>query len=264
MLNTAVRAARAAGDIIVRAMDRLDRIQIDEKSTNDFVSDVDRRSEREIIDIIHKAYPQHGILAEESGLQAGDEYQWIIDPLDGTTNYLHGIPHFAVSIAVSRNDVIEQGVVFDPVKSELFTASRGSGAQLDGKRIRVSDRTSLKGALLATGFPFGQMAHLEEYVETMRALMPLTAGLRRAGSAALDLAYVAAGRFDGFWEFRLQPWDVAAGSLLIQEAGGIVCGFDGSEDFMSAGSLVGAPPKVLRELMPHMPAQVRTGARASS
>lgn len=264
MLNTAVRAARAAGDIIVRAMDRLDRIQIEEKSTNDFVSDVDRRSEREIIDIIHKAYPSHGILAEESGAHPGDEYQWIIDPLDGTTNYLHGIPHFAVSIGVARKGIVEQAVVFDPVKSELFSASRGSGAQLDGKKIRVSDRRSLKGALLGTGFPFGQIAHMEEYMQTMRALTPITAGLRRAGAAALDLAYVAAGRLDGFWEFKLQAWDVAAGSLLVQEAGGMVCRFDGSEDFTVAGSVAAAPPRVMREFLPHLRAADPNRAKAST
>ncbi|MBD3610401.1 MAG: inositol monophosphatase, partial [Gammaproteobacteria bacterium] len=227
MLTIAVRAARSAGNVIVRSMDRLDRLNIETKAQNDFVSEVDRQAEQEIIYTISKTYPDHGFIAEESGEHGGKEYQWIIDPLDGTTNFLHGFPQFAVSIALKHQGKLEHAVVYDPVRQELFTASRGGGAQLDGRRIRVTKRTSLDGALLGTGFPFKAQHHLDAYLEMFKSLFPMTAGIRRPGSAALDLAYVAAGRIDGFWEIGLNPWDMAAGALIIKEAGGLVSDFAG-------------------------------------
>lgn len=258
MLNIATRAARAAGDIIVRYVDRLDELNVASKERNDYVSEVDRRAEDAIIRILRKAYPDHGILAEESGTQAGsnDEYQWIIDPLDGTTNFLHGFPQFAVSIALSHKGRLEQGVVYDPLRQELFTASRGNGAQLNNRRLRVAQRKGLEGTLLGTGFPFKTHEHLEAYLGMFRDLLLETSGIRRPGSAALDLAYVAAGRLDGFWELKLNPWDMAAGVLLIQEAGGIVGDFTGGHKFMQSGNVVAGNPKVfaaiVKKLRPHL------------
>ncbi len=227
MLNIAVRAARTAGNVITRSMARLDSISIEAKDRNDFVTEVDREAENAIIGILRKAYPRHGILAEESGQSDGDDYQWIIDPLDGTTNFLHGFPQFAVSIALRHKGRLEQAVVYDPLSQELFTATRGDGAYLNDRRIRVSNRKGLEGALLGTGFPFKAQHHLETYLDMFRALFPQSAGIRRAGSAALDLAFVAAGRLDGFWEIGLSTWDMAAGVLLIQEAGGLSSDFSG-------------------------------------
>lgn len=248
MLNIAVRAARAAGNVIVRYVDRVDTLTITAKGRNDFVSEVDRRAEQVIIETLHKAYPGHGILAEESGGQPGDDYVWVIDPLDGTTNFLHRFPQFAVSIALKYRGRLEQGVVYDPLRQELFTASRGEGARLNDRRIRVS-RCSLKNALLGTGFPFRRIAELDMYLETFRALLPRSSGIRRAGSAALDLAYVASGRLDGFWEFGLEEWDMAAGVLLIQEAGGVAAAPDGEQDFMQRGDIVAANPTVLKGML---------------
>ena len=199
MLNIAVRAARSAGNIIARSIDRLDQLTVTVKSENDFVSEVDRQAEQEIIHTIRRAYPNHGILGEETGEHAGDDFVWIIDPLDGTTNFLHGFPQFAVSIGIKHKGRMEHAVVYDPLRQELFTASRGGGAQLNDRRIRVSKHAELDAALLGTGFPFKQQHYLDVYLDTFKALFPMTAGIRRAGSAALDLAYVAAGRFDGFW-----------------------------------------------------------------
>ena len=239
MLNTAVKAARAAGGIILRNIDRIDTLTISTKSRNDYVSEVDRMAEAEIIHILGKAYPEHGFLGEESGGHAdGAEYQWVIDPLDGTTNFLHGVPQYAVSIALRRRGHFEQAVIYDPFKDELFTASRGGGSQLNGRRIRVSKARSLEGALLGTGIPFRDDQDLELYLETLRALVPGTAGVRRAGSVALDLAYVAAGRFDGFWEFGLKKWDIAAGILLVQEAGGLVGDLHGGLDHYENGDIL--------------------------
>jgi len=262
MLNIAVRAARNAGDIIVRHSNRIDELTIASKERNDYVSEVDRQAEDEIIAIIRKAYPDHGILAEESGEHgSGDEYQWIIDPLDGTTNFLHGFPQFAVSIALQHKGRLEQAVIYDPMRQELFTATRGSGAFLDNRRIRVSKQTGLQGALLATGFPYKDQTHLDSYLEMFKALITDSAGIRRPGSAALDLAYVAAGRFDGFWEIGLNPWDIAAGVLLVREAGGLVSDFVGGHDFMKSGNIVAAAPKLfpvmLREIRPHLPEELR-------
>ena len=255
-LNIAVRAARNAGNIIVRAMEHIERLNITEKSENDFVTEVDKAAEKEIIRTIHNAYPSHAIMAEESGIQGDSDFQWIIDPLDGTTNYLHGFPQFAVSIALKNKQTIEQAVVYDPLRQELFTASRGRGAHLNDRRIRVSSRRNLDGALLGTGFPFKQQQDLDVYLETFKALFPMTAGIRRAGSAALDLAYVASGRLDGFWELGLNPWDIAAGALLIEEAGGFISDFSGNQNFMESGNVVAANPKIqkmmLNLIQPHL------------
>ncbi len=249
MLNIAVMAARAAGSIIVRYLDRVDTLDVATKHMNEFVTQVDREAEAIIIADIRKAYPHHAILAEESGAAGDSAYRWIIDPLDGTTNYLHGFPQFCVSIALEHRGRLDQGVVFDPLRQELFTASRGAGARLNDRRIRVSRQTTLEGSLLGTGFPFRGDYDLGTYLETMRALVPKSAGVRRAGAAALDLAYVAAGRLDGFWEFGLEPWDMAAGVLLIREAGGLVTDADGDEHYMASGNIVTGTAKVLRELV---------------
>jgi myo-inositol-1(or 4)-monophosphatase len=252
MLNIAIRAARAGGSVIVRHVDRVDTVTITEKAHNDFVSEVDHQAERVIVDTIRRSYPDHAILAEEGGSSGGGEFQWIIDPLDGTTNFLHGFPHFAVSVALKVRGQLDQGVIFDPLRQELFTASRGSGAQLDGKRIRVTRRKHLAGSLLGTGFPFRELANLDAFLQTMAALVPRTAGIRRAGSAALDLAYVAAGRLDGFWEFGLAPWDFAAGALLVREAGGMVSDTLGGENFMDSGDILAGSPRVHHEMLPHL------------
>ncbi len=261
LLNIAIRAARNAGTIISRSVERIDTLTIDTKAQNDFVTEVDRLAEREIIQTIRKSYPDHAILAEESGQQQGDEYEWIIDPLDGTTNFLHGFPQFAVSIAVRHRGRLEHAVVYDPMRQELFKASRGAGAQLDDRRIRVSRRKGLEGALIGTGFPFKQQQHLDVYMATFKALFPMTAGIRRPGAAALDLAYVAAGRLDGFWEIGLQPWDMAAGTLLIQEAGGLAGDFSGNNRFLETGNLVAGNVKVFRAILqtiqPHLSADLK-------
>ena len=255
MLNIAVRAARNAGAIIVRHSHRVDQLTIASKERNDYVSEVDRQAEDEIIAIIRKAYPDHGILAEESGQHGkGDEFLWIIDPLDGTTNFLHGFHQFCVSIALQHKGRLDQAVIYDPMRQELFTASRGGGAMLDNRRIRVSKQVGLEGALLGTGFPYKDQQHLDAYLDMFRALIADSAGIRRPGSAALDLAYVAAGRFDGFWEIGLNPWDMAAGILLVREAGGLVGDLAGGHDFMKNGNIVAAAPKLfpamLREIRP--------------
>ncbi len=256
MLNIAVRAARNAGNLIVRYLDRVDQLTIDNKKRNDFVTEVDRQAEQEIISVIRKAYPNHAILAEESGEHAGDEYQWIIDPLDGTTNFLHSFPQFAVSIALRHRGRLDQAVVYDPLRQELFTASRGAGALLNDRRIRVSKQHSLEGALLGTGFPFRDQQYLEAFINMFRDLTRDTAGIRRPGSAALDLAWLAAGRIDGFWEIGLSIWDMAGGVLLIQEAGGLVSDFAGGHDFLDTGNIVAASPKllapILKQIHPHL------------
>lgn len=267
MLNIALRAARTAGELIVRSTERLDVISIHEKDAKDYVTEVDRAAEQSIINALRKAYPNHGILAEESGLQPGSgegaDYLWVIDPLDGTTNFIRGVPHYAVSIACKYRGRLEHGVVLDPVRQEEFTASRGRGAALNGKRIRVSPRKSLEGALLGTGFPFrdGQLESLDNYLDMFRALVGQTAGLRRCGAASLDLAYVAAGRYDAFWEFGLSEWDMAAGALLVQEAGGLVSDFTGDHQFLERGHIVAGNTKcfkaVLTAIQPHLNGQLR-------
>jgi myo-inositol-1(or 4)-monophosphatase len=250
MLNTAIKAARSAGAIILRNIDRIDTLTIKTKSRNDFVSEVDRQVEAEIINLLKTAYPDHGFLGEESGTQASDSpFQWVIDPLDGTTNFLYGIPHYSVSIALRHNNHFEQAVIYDPFKDEMFTASRGSGAQLNGRKIRVTAARSLEGALLGTGIPFREDQDLDLYLKTLAALIPGTAGIRRAGSAALDLAYVAAGRLDGFWEFGVHKWDIAAGILLVQEAGGLVGDPYGGLDHYQSGNILCGGPRVYKGML---------------
>jgi len=261
LLNIAVRAARRAGEIIVRSLVRLESLQVSSKGRNDYVSEVDRSAEREIIGVIHKHYPHHAILAEESGQSGENDVLWIIDPLDGTTNFLHGFPVFAVSIAVAQRGRLEVGVIYDPMRQEIFSAVRGVGAQLENRRIRVSKQRGLEGALLATGFPFrDDDTHVDAYFATLRTLSQLTAGVRRPGAAALDLAYVAAGRVDGFWEIGLKPWDTAAGTLLIQEAGGRV-GTLGGGPYQLGANIVAGTPKVYEAMIaamaPHLSEELR-------
>ena len=249
MLNIGIRAAYAAGDHIIKYLDRVQDIPVNSKGRNDFVTEVDKQAETIIIDTILKSYPNHSILAEESGSQTHDkEYLWVIDPLDGTTNFLHGFPQFAVSIALKFRGVLDQAVVYDPLRQELFTASKGAGAFLNKRRIRVSGRNSLEGALLGTGFPFRDNARLDLFIKSFRAFFPKTAGIRRAGAAALDLAYVACGRLDGFWEFELNEWDIAAASLLIVEAGGNVGGITINGKATGPGDIIAGNFKIFEEL----------------
>ncbi|MCL5042238.1 MAG: inositol-phosphate phosphatase [Gammaproteobacteria bacterium] len=262
MLNIALRAARSAGELIYRSMERLDVLSVSEKDAHDYVSEVDHSAERTIIQHLQKAFPDHGIHAEESGFMPGKgdgaDTVWIIDPLDGTTNFLRGVPHFAVSIACRVKGRLEHAVVLDPVRQEEFTASRGRGAALNGRRLRVTNRKSLEGALLGTGFPFRdtQMDGLDNYLAMFRDLVGQTSGIRRCGAASLDLAYVAAGRYDAFWESGLAEWDMAAGSLLIQEAGGLVSDFTGGHGHLEKGHIVAGNPKcfkaVLTAIQPHL------------
>jgi len=249
LLNTAIKAARKAGTVILRYADHLDRLSIETKGRNDFVTEVDRLAEAEIIQTIRNAYPDHAILAEESGEQAGSQYKWIIDPLDGTTNFLHGYPQYAVSIAVSNEGKLDQAVVFDPLRNEMFIASRGKGARLNDRKIRVSKTVDMAAALLGTGFPFKEFDRLDLWIETFRELLPMTSGVRRAGSAALDLAHLASGRLDGFWEFGLKPWDMAAGCLLIQEAGGIVTDINGTDSYLETGNIVAGTVKIYEAML---------------
>ena len=249
MLNTAIKAARRAGSIINRAAQNIDIVTVTQKAANDYVSEVDREAERTIIRIIHETYPAHSILAEESGASGDSEYVWIIDPLDGTTNFLHGFPQYAVSIALSHKGVLSQAVIYDPIRNELFTATRGRGAYLNDHRMRVSKRSNLQGSLLGTGFPFKEFDSIDNYLAMFRDLAQKTSGIRRAGAAALDLAYVAAGRLDGFWEYGLSPWDMAAGCLLITEAGGLVGDFLGNGTHLESGNLVAGNPKLFLQLI---------------
>jgi myo-inositol-1(or 4)-monophosphatase len=249
-LNTAVKAARRAGDIIVRGLNRLDTMESTAKGHNDFVTSIDHAAEGAIIDTLRNAYPSHGYLAEESGAIKGDaDIVWIIDPLDGTTNYMHGYPQFAVSVACQVEGKMEHGVIYDPMRQELYTASRGDGAYLDNRRLRVSNRRSLEGALIGTGYPYRDNLHLlDPYLAMFKAVTQKAAGLRRPGSASLDLAYVAAGRIDGFWEFGLRAWDTAAGTLMIREAGGLIATLDGAE-YKQNGNIVAGSPRVFNELL---------------
>lgn len=265
LINIAVQAAREAGDIIMQYADRIDRVKIREKNNNDMVSEVDVKAEQAIIANIHKAYPSHGIIAEESGInkQPNDEFTWIIDPLDGTSNFLHGFPHFAVSIAIQHKGKIEHGVVYDPVRKECFQASRGNGAQLNGKRIRVSKTVHIEKALLGTGFPFKDKSLSDLYFKLFRELFDKCAGIRRAGACALDLAYVASGRLDGFWEFGLKPWDLAAGSLLVKESGGLVSDMDGLENYLKSGNIISAPPKIFKALLQTVKAVIKEDNHAT-
>ncbi|MCE1240675.1 MAG: inositol monophosphatase [Azonexaceae bacterium] len=263
-LNIAIKAARRAGQIINRASNDLDSIKVASKQPNDFVTEVDKAAEAAIIETLQEAYPNYGILAEESGTAAGKanaEYQWIIDPLDGTTNFIHGLPQYAVSIALARKGIVEQAVVFDPNRNELYTASKGGGAFLNERRIRVSRRTRLGEALIGTGFPYREFDKIELYLSIFRELAEKTAGQRRPGAASLDLAYVASGRYDGFWEFGLAPWDMAAGTLLISEAGGLVSDLRGEANYLETGNLIAGTPKVFAPLLKlieeKLPASIR-------
>ena len=258
MLNIAVRASRAAGNVISRAFEQHDKIEAELKGTNDVVTNIDVAAEQTIIETIRKSYPKHTIISEECGVLKGedDDYQWIIDPLDGSNNFVKGIPHFAVSIALKVKGKLDQAVVFDPIRGELFTASRGKGAQLNGFRIRVKQPKELTGSIIATGFPFKKRQHTDAYFNMFKALFVKTSDMRRAGSAALDLAYLAAGRVDGFFEIGLKPWDTAAGELLIIEAGGLVTDFTGGHNHTQSGNIVAGSTRILKEILkdirPHL------------
>ncbi len=253
MLNTAVKAARDAAEIIQFGARNLDRLTIDSKGPGDFVTEIDRKAEETIVDTLLGAYPNHGIIAEEgSGNTRGNsqsDHIWIIDPLDGTTNFLHGVPQYAVSIGLVQKGVITQAVVYDTNRNDLYTATRGRGAYCNDKRLRVSKTLHLKDALISTGFPFRDLQNLDQYLAMFRSVTEKCAGIRRPGAAALDLAWVASGRFDGFWEMGLAPWDLAAGALLITESGGLVADLDGTENFMESGNLVCGSPKVFAQLL---------------
>jgi myo-inositol-1(or 4)-monophosphatase len=252
MLNIAIKAARAAGAIINRASLDLDRLTVSTKGPSDFVTEVDRAAEEAIIDCLLTAFPGHGILAEESGRERGarhSDYLWIIDPLDGTTNFIHGLPQYAVSIALAYKGKVEQAVVYDPARNDLFYASKGRGAYLNDKRLRVSRRIRMADALIGTGFPFRKGDNFKRYLKMMEAVMPLCAGLRRPGAAALDLCYVAAGWYDGFFETGLSPWDAAAGALMITEAGGLVGNFTGESDYLFQREILAGSPKIYAQLV---------------
>ena len=249
MLTVAVKAARRAGSVINRASNNLDTLTVQTKGQNDFVSEVDRQAENAIVETLLEAYPKHAILAEEGGAHGNSEFTWIIDPLDGTTNFLHGVPHYCVSIALQHRGVITHSVVYDPIRNDLFTATRGAGAYLNDRRIRVSRRIALKDALVATGFPYNDFGHVDVYLATLKELMQMSAGVRRFGAAALDLAYVATGQYDAFWEFHLKPWDIAAGGLLVLEAGGLITDHHGNENFMETGNVLAGTPKVFNQAL---------------
>lgn len=268
MLNTAVKAARRAGQIINRASHDITQIKVSVKQHSDFVTQVDRAAEEAIIHILQEAYPQHAIFAEESAAGMDfesvktKEYLWIIDPLDGTTNFIHGFPQYAVSIGLACKGVLTHGVIYDPCRNEIFTASRGAGAFLNDKRLRVSSRTKLDQALIATGFPYRSFTHIEGYLAIFRELAQKSAGLRRPGAASLDLAWVAAGRADGFWEFGLSPWDMAAGALMISEAGGLVADLSGENNYLSSGNVVAGNPKIFAQLLTIIRAHMSSSLKA--
>lgn len=250
-LNIAIKAARRAGQIINRASLDIGQLTVSTKQQNDFVTEIDKAAEAAIIETLREAYPKHSILAEESG-RSGDEdseYQWIIDPLDGTTNFIHGFPQYAVSIAQTYKGALAHAVIYDPSRNELFTASKGAGAFLNDKRIRVSKRVKLDDALLGTGFPYRVFDHVDAYLAIFKEMTRRTAGVRRPGAASLDLAYVACGRLDGFWEFGLSPWDMAAGALLISEAGGLVGDLSGESNYLASGNIIAGTPKVFAQIL---------------
>ncbi|KUJ71432.1 inositol monophosphatase family protein [Thiomicrospira sp. WB1] len=249
ILNIASQAAKDAGEFIANQLQNIDRLNIEHKGRNDYVSEVDKQAERIIIDTIQKYYPGHSIMAEESGHHHKDsDFEWIIDPLDGTTNFLHQFPQFAVSIAVTEKGRLMHGVVYDPLRDELFSASKGQGARINNYRIRVSEQKTLANALMATGIPYYNFDYVDAYLESFKEFMLNTAGIRRPGSAALDLAYVASGRVDGYWELNLKPWDIAAGALIVQEAGGMVTDFVGGDGYLTSGNIIAANPKMLKEM----------------
>ena len=251
MLNIAIRAARKAGNVIAKNYERRDDIQTSKKGINDYVTSVDKAAEAEIIEIIQKSYPDHTIISEERGVLEGkdSDIQWVIDPLDGTTNFVKGLPHFSVSIAIRVKNRTEVGVVYDPIRNELFTAVRGEGAKLNEVRLRVDSQNELNGAILATGFPFKQPSLMQTQFAIMNNLIDEAADFRRTGSAALDLCYVASGRVDGYFEMGLKPWDCAAGDLIVREAGGLVCDFNAGHGYLRSGNIVAAPARILKEML---------------
>lgn len=264
MLTNAVKAARQAGDIINFASRDLGQLKIQTKTFNDFVSEVDKAAEQAIIDTLKAAYPDHGFLGEESGDTNKDaENIWIIDPLDGTTNFLHSFPCYCVSIALQQKGVLTQAVIYDPVRNDLFTATKGRGAFLNDKRIRVGSRIKLQESLIATGFPFRDFSYLDTYMDMLKDMIKKTSGIRRPGSAALDLAYVAAGFSDGFFELNLSTWDIAAGGLIVQEAGGIVGDFEGNESWLKTGNIVAANPKIFGQMLQVLAPHVTTAVKAT-
>ena len=263
ILNVALKAARRAGQIINRASLDIGQLKVNVKQQSDYVTEVDRAAEIAIIEMIRETYPTHGILAEESGATGSEsEYQWIIDPLDGTTNFIHGFPQYAVSIGIAHKGAMAHAVVYDPNRNELFSASKGAGAFLNDKRIRVSKRAKLAEALIGTGFPYRVFDHVDTYISIFRDLTQKTSGLRRPGAASLDLAYVACGRLDGFWEFGLSPWDTAAGSLLITEAGGLVGDLSGEQNYLVTGNVVAGSPKVFSQLLQTITPHLNTRLKA--
>ncbi len=257
LVNVGIKAARNAGNIIIRYMDQVDRLAVEKKGRNDFVSEVDQAAEDEIIEVIQRAYPHHRIIAEESGsartsaeaLTSKDDVEWIIDPLDGTTNFLHGHPDYVVSIGIRCKGRMEHGIIFNPLRNELFTASRGQGAQLDNRRIRVSGQTQLENSLVTVGYPAPDLPHFDVWLKCMDEVVKKSAGIRHTGSTALDLAYIACGRTDAFWQPRLKIWDIAAGSLIVREARGLVADFEGKQDFLENGNIICANPKIFNELL---------------
>ena len=267
MLNVAIKAARAAGSVINRAALDVESVRISEKKINDFVTEVDHESEQLIIETLLGAYPDHGILAEESGTTHGSanaDHIWIIDPLDGTTNFIHGFPVYCVSIALQIKGKIEQAVIYDPTRNDLFTATKGRGAFVNDRRMRVSKRTQLKDCMLSTGFPFRAEDDLSAYLSILKDIIPKTAALRRPGSAALDLAYLAAGYTDGFFETGLAPWDIAAGSLLVTEAGGLIGNYSGEAPYLDAQEVMAASPKIYAQMVPILKPYSKFHTSASS
>lgn len=253
MLNIAVRAARVAGNIIARGFENRDELDTQLKGDNDFVTKIDKEAEQAIISKIKQSYPDHAFYGEEFGKQGDDEtFTWVIDPLDGTTNFIKGIPHFCVSIALLHKGRLDQAVVFDPIRGELFTASKGAGAQLNGYRIRASKARDLNQTVLATAFPFKQKDLMPEFNAQFTKIFAEAGDIRRSGSAALDMAYVAAGRYDGYWEKGIQPWDIAAGELLVREAGGLVTDCKGNNDPLYSGEIVAGSPRVVQQLVKHL------------
>jgi len=254
IMDTAIHIARSAGDGIRRAAADISSLNIEQKSLYDYVSEVDRESERLIVDCIKNTFPEHQVIGEEYGVQGPSEasYQWVIDPLDGTTNFLRSIPHYAVSIGVLNHGVLDHAVVYDPAKDELFTASRGAGSKLNGVPIQVSSSPSIRGALLSTGVPYSgeNLEQVDAFSNTLTGLLKMqTSGLRRLGAAALDLAYVAAGRYDGFWEANLKKWDIAAGALLVKEAGGVVTNLHGASNYLESGNVLAANHSVHQDML---------------
>ncbi|MBU2879761.1 MULTISPECIES: inositol-1-monophosphatase [Alteromonadaceae] len=253
MLNIAVRAARAAGNVITRGFENRNDLLLEKKGENDFVTKIDKEAEKVIIEKIQQSFPDHSFLGEEGGIVEGsDEFKWIIDPLDGTTNFIKGIPHFAVSIALMHKGRIDQAVVFDPIRGELFTASKGAGAQLNGFRIRTGKAKDLNNTVLATAFPFKAKETSDDAIQRFSNIFKQCGDVRRCGSAALDLAYVAAGRYDGYWERGIKPWDVAAGELLVRESGGLVTDYKGGNDPLDKGEIVAGNPRVVQSLVRHL------------